>query len=132
MSFASVSRFASEPFNGVLIDEVGVQDLERDAAVERFVDGHVDRAHTASANLIDNAVFPNRAAEHGSIIPASWHVSKAALAFSMARAATKVRLLLRFAVLNICSKRRDRRATVGQTALYGKITDKKGAPAWYN
>src|SRR5262245_23308666 len=64
-------RFATKPFHRVLIDEVGVQQFQCDAAIQRFVDRFVDGAHAASTDLLDHAVLADRLPNHFTVmIPA--------------------------------------------------------------
>ena len=61
---------AAKALDRFLIDQVGVEHLDRDAAIERFVDRLVDGAHPASADLLDDAVLADGAPDHAGMIPA--------------------------------------------------------------
>ena len=58
-------RFGAEPLQDVAVAEVGVQDLDRDFAIERLVHRLVDGAHAAAAEALDDPVFADCFANHG-------------------------------------------------------------------
>ena len=58
------ARFRAEAFHHIAVGELGVEDLDRDFAVERFIDGRVDRAHAAAAELFDDTILADRSANH--------------------------------------------------------------------
>src|SRR5262245_46547094 len=57
-------RFATEALNGVLIDQVGVQQFDRHATIERLIDSLIDGTHTAPADLLDDAVLTDGLPNH--------------------------------------------------------------------
>ena len=58
------ARFRAEAFHHIAVGELGIEDLDRDFAVEGFVDGPVDRAHAAAAELCDDTILADGSANH--------------------------------------------------------------------
>ena len=58
-------RFGAEPLEDVAVVEIGVEDLDRDFAIERLVDRLVHGAHPAPAEAFDDAVLADGFTNHG-------------------------------------------------------------------
>ena len=58
-------RFTAEALEDVRVAQFGIEDLDGDVAVERLVDGLVDRSHASAPEAIDDAVFAEGFSEHG-------------------------------------------------------------------
>ena len=61
------ARFRAEAFHHFAVGELGIEDLDRDFAVEGFVDGPVDRAHAAAAELCNDTILADSSANHKEI-----------------------------------------------------------------
>ena len=57
-------RLAAETLQHVGVGQVGIEDLDRDFAIERLVDRLVDGAHAAATELVDDAVLTDSGADH--------------------------------------------------------------------
>ena len=56
--------FGAEPLGDFGIVQLGVEDFDRDFAMQRLVDGAVDRAHAAAADAIQDAVLADVLPDH--------------------------------------------------------------------
>ena len=57
-------RLGAETLQQVRVGQVGIEDLDRDLAVERLVHRLVDGAHTAATQLVENAVLSDGGPDH--------------------------------------------------------------------
>ena len=55
----------AEPLEDVRVAEIGVEDLDRDFAIERLVDRFVDGAHAAPAKAFDDPILSDGFTNHG-------------------------------------------------------------------
>ncbi len=55
---------AAESLQHVGVGQIGIEDLDRDFAIERLVDRFVDGAHAAATKLVDDAVLADSGADH--------------------------------------------------------------------
>ena len=53
-----------EPAHEFLVHEFGADDLDGHLAIERLIDAAVDDTHPAAADLLDDAIFSDRLADH--------------------------------------------------------------------
>ncbi len=56
---------AAEAFQEIGVGDVGVEDLDRDLAVEGLVEPLVNDAHAAAAEPFENSIFTDSCANHG-------------------------------------------------------------------
>jgi hypothetical protein len=63
--------FRAEAFGDLGIVQLGVEDFNRDFAMQRLVNGLVDRAHTATADTVEDAVFADVLTNHSTSLEAS-------------------------------------------------------------
>ncbi len=57
-------RLGAETLQHIRVGQVGIEDLDRDLAVERLIDRLVDGAHTAATQLVDDAVLSDGGPDH--------------------------------------------------------------------
>ena len=57
-------RLGAEALQHIRVGQIGIEDLDRDFAVERLIDRLVDGSHTAATQLVDDAVLSDGGPDH--------------------------------------------------------------------
>ena len=57
-------RFRAKAFQNGVVCQVGIEHLDRNVTIERLIHRLVDSAHAAASELLDDAVFADRSADH--------------------------------------------------------------------